>query len=347
MSVARIIDENLNRLAEGLRVLEDIARMTLNDASLTSQLKTLRHNLIRGDLFLNLKLLRSRDINADVGASLDVPGEKTEKSLPLIAVANSRRAQEALRVLEDMAKIPDFSGLNSAGFRKARFEIYNLEQQLVSRLMRKEKIRKISGLYVIIDSQALRGRSHLETARQIIEAGVKVIQLRDKTLDKRSLIRIAGSIQELCRRNDVLFILNDYLDIALAVEADGLHIGQEDLPVETARKFLPQDTILGCSVTTVEQVRDAEAAGADYVAVGAIYATSSKDNAGAVGIERLRTIKQTARTPVVAIGGINQENVREVLAAGADSICVISAVVNAPDMRKAARDIISLIGGKK
>ena len=132
----RIIDENLNRLAEGLRVLEDIARMVLNDSDLTQQLKTLRHNLIRADLPFNLELLRSRDSTTDVGANSEVEGEKREKDLPLLAVANSRRAQESLRVLEEVAKLPEVSSsLDSNQFKNARFELYTIEQKLVCRLI--------------------------------------------------------------------------------------------------------------------------------------------------------------------------------------------------------------------
>lgn len=131
----RIIDENLNRLAEGLRVLEDIARMVLDDAKLTSQLKTLRHDLVRGDLPFNLQLLEARDSSADVGAAMEVSGEEKKKDLPLIALTNSRRAQEALRVLEDLTKLPEISPhLDSDKFRKARFELYTIEKNLVERL---------------------------------------------------------------------------------------------------------------------------------------------------------------------------------------------------------------------
>jgi thiamine-phosphate pyrophosphorylase len=343
-SIIRILDENLNRLAEGLRVLEDIARMILNDTPLTQQLKSLRHNLIRADFPINLQLIQSRDSVSDIGSTMDVKGEKKSKDLPEIAVANSRRVQESLRVLEEMAKVAETNlKLDSEVFRKARFEIYTLEQKLISRLLRRDKSSKISGLYVIIDTQTLRGKNHLEATRQVIQAGVKIIQLRDKTMPKKLLIPIAREIQELCHRNDALFIMNDYLDVALAIEADGLHIGQEDLSVEQARKFLPLDKILGVSVTSVELTRKAEAAGADYIAVGAMYPTSSKDDIKVVGLERLRRIKKIARTPVVAIGGIHKDNAREVLKAGADSICVISAVLNSLDVIRAARDLIEII----
>lgn len=342
--VYRIIDENLNRLSEGLRVLEDIARMLLDDPDLTGRLKTLRHNLVRGDLAFNLELLQARDSTGDVGAAMDVQGENKQQELPLIAVANSRRAQESLRVLEEMSRLPALSStLISDRFREARFELYTLEKLLVSRLLRKEKVSLVSGLYVIIDSQFVQDRDYLETARRIIQAGVKVIQLRDKKPDKSRLLRVACDLQDLCRQHNVLFIMNDYLDIALAVGADGLHIGQNDLPVETARRLLPLDKILGVSVTTPELANAAVSAGADYIAVGAIYPTTSKEKINIVGLETVRQVRQVIKTPLVAIGGINRDNARSVIEAGADSVCVISAVLNAPDITRAARDIIKKI----
>jgi thiamine-phosphate pyrophosphorylase len=344
----RLIDSNLNRLAEGLRVLEDIARMTLDDAGLTQRLKTLRHNLVRSDLTFNIELLQSRNSLEDVGVSLGVAGEKKHQELPLITVANCRRAQESLRVLEEMAKLPEVaSQLDTDKFKKARFELYTLEKQIVSKMMRQDKTQKINGLYVIIDTRILPEHSLMEAARQVIKGGVKVIQLRDKTLDKRKLLSVAMELQALCRQKDVLFIINDYLDIALASEADGLHIGQEDLPVAAARRLLPIDKILGVSASTVEQARAAEAEGADYIAVGGIYPTASKDNVELVGVERIRQIKQAVKKPLVAIGGISESNTREVIAAGADSVCVISAVLKAPDITRAAQNIIKIIEAGK
>jgi thiamine-phosphate pyrophosphorylase len=138
-AVIRIVDANLNRLAEGLRILEDVARMVLDDIETTRQLKTLRHDLIRGDLAFNLELLKSRNSEEDVGENLQVEGEGRTKDLPIIVVANSRRAQEALRVLEEMAKLPEMAGkLDSDAFKQARFVLYTLEQQLVSRLTEKD-----------------------------------------------------------------------------------------------------------------------------------------------------------------------------------------------------------------
>jgi thiamine-phosphate pyrophosphorylase len=135
-SVLRIVDANLNRLAEGLRTLEEAARMILDDTELTQQLKTLRHRLIRSDITFNIELIQSRDSEGDVGAALEVSGEEKQKDLPLIIIANSRRAQESLRVLEEMAKLPELSSkLDSEKYKKARFELYTLEQKLIARLV--------------------------------------------------------------------------------------------------------------------------------------------------------------------------------------------------------------------
>jgi len=340
--VLRIIDANFNRMAEGLRVLEEAARMILDDADLTTRLKSLRHDLIRGEAAFNLELLNARDSTEDVGAGLKVAGESPEKDLPTIIIANARRAQESLRVLEDLAKLPEVN-LDSDRFKQARFELYTLEQQLVQRLTRQARQKMISGLYVILDTGVLRGHNHLAAAEKVIQAGVKVLQLRDKTTPKKDLIPLAHELEALCRQRDVLFIINDYLDIALAADADGLHIGQEDFPVDEARRLLPPDKILGCSADSIAEALAAEKAGADYIAVGAIYPTGSKNDAGVVGPQRLKLVKPAIHIPLVAIGGINKNNAREVIEAGADSVCVISAVLNAPDMTLEARQLIEII----
>ena len=159
--------------------------------------------------------------------------------------------QESLRVLEEIAKTPGMD-LDPEKFKQARFALYTLEKTLLSRVLRQDKVKRISGLYLVVDTRTLKGRSHLEVAAQAIQGGVKIIQLRDKTSSKKELIAIALGLRDLCARNDVLFIINDYLDVALAVNADGLHVGQDDLPVEVARRLLPIDKILGCSVCTVD-----------------------------------------------------------------------------------------------
>ncbi len=338
----RIIDANLNRIGEGLRLLEDTARLLLNDASLTQQLKTMRHELVTGDPSFNQQLLQARNSEGDVGINIEVPEQEKPRELPLMVVANSRRVQESLRTVEELAKLPGITPkLNSEKFKQARFNLYTIERNLLSRLLRQDKIKHIPGLYAIIDTQALKRRSHLEVASQIIRGGARTIQLRDKLLSKKELLPITQQLRELCAEHNVLFIVNDYLDIALAADADGLHLGQNDLPTKVARKLLPIDKILGCSTTTVDQAVTAESEGADYIAVGSIYPTTSKETAKVIGLDGLRQIRQAVSLPLVAIGGITQDNAAEVIAAGASSVAVISAILQAESPEEAARQIVA------
>lgn len=337
----RIIDANLNRAGEGLHLLEDLARLMLNDANLTQQLKTIRHEILRSDLSFNQQLIQSRDSESDVGVDIEVWGEGKNRELPITVVANARRVQEALRILEELAKIPNIAPeLDAEKFKQARFALYTIEQELLAKLTRQDKTRNLTGLYAIIDSQALGGRNHLEVAGQLIRGGAKTIQLRDKLRSKKELLPIARELKKLCSEHGVLFIMNDHLDLALATGADGLHLGQEDLPLPVARQLLPIDVILGGSVTTVAQAKTAEASGADYIALGSIYPTLSKEKATVVGLERLRQVRQAVSLPLVAIGGISRDNVTEVAAAGADAVAVITAVLQAKDVAEAARQVI-------
>ena len=343
----RIIDANLNRIGEGLRFLEDLARLVLNDAPLTQQLKTMRHEMLRGDWSFQQQLLQARNSEGDIGISIEAPGEEKQGELPIRVVANARRVQESLRVLEEMAKIPE-AKLDSDKFKQARFNLYTIEQALLSRLLRQDKIKRLPGLYVIIDTQALtKGYSHIDVASQAIQGGAKTIQLRDKIQGKKELLPIAQQLRNLCTEHDALFIVNDYLDLALATDADGLHLGQSDLPVAVARKLLSIDKILGCSTTTVNQAITAQSEGADYIAVGSIYPTTSKETVEEVGLDRLHQIRQAVTLPLIAIGGISKDNVAQVMAAGADSVAVISAIVQAEDIEEAAREIAERVEVQK
>jgi len=336
----RVIDASLNRIGEGLRFLEDLARLVLNDSVLTQQLKNMRHELLRSDWLLQQQLLESRNAADDVGINIEAVGEEKQRELQILAVANARRVQESLRTIEELAKLPEAATkLDSERFKQARFNLYSIEQELLSRLLRHDKTKRLCGLYAIIDTQALQGRSHIEAATQAIRGGARVVQLRDKLLSKKELLPIAKELRKLCVEHTVLFIMNDYLDLALASDADGLHLGQDDLPIKVARKLLPMGKILGCSTKTVDQAVAAQSEGADYIAVGSIYPTSSKETAKVVGLDRLRKIRQQITLPLVAIGGINKDNVREVVTAGADSVAIISAILQAEDIEAAARQI--------
>jgi thiamine-phosphate pyrophosphorylase len=226
-----------------------------------------------------------------------------------------------------------------------RFTLYTLERDLISRISRRDKMERVSGLYVILDRQFLENRDELGIAGQIIEGGASVIQLRDKSRfyrDKKGeLLLVAQKLRELCSQADVLFIINDYLDLAMAVDADGLHIGQVDLPLSVIRRELPIDKLVGCSVTTLSQAKNAQAEGADYIALGSVFPTATKKGTTVVGVNMLKELKQTVSTPLVAIGGINQNNIAEVVSAGADAVAVIGAVLGKEDVRGAVQELIA------
>jgi len=181
----------------------------------------------------------------------------------------------------------------------------------------------------------------VEVAAEAIRGGIKAIQLRDKQHARAELLEMAQKLKKICAEKEVLFIVNDYLDVALSAGADGLHLGQDDLPLAQARKLLPVDKLLGCSCTTVSQAERAQSEGADYVAVGSMYPTLSKERFELVAPDTLRRIKGKVSLPLIAIGGIDQSNIEEVMKAGADGVAVISAVLGKEDIEGATRDLVT------
>ena len=202
-------------------------------------------------------------------------------------------------------------------------------------------------LYVITDEKASRGRSHLQVAEAAILGGADVLQLRDKEASSGRLYRVAMQLRKLTRDANIPFIVNDRLDIALAAGADGVHVGQTDLPASVVREIMGPDRILGVSVDTVEEALLAEKDGADYLGVGPVFeARGTKPDAGEpLGVDRIARIRRHCRLPIVAIGGIDLENAGKVRDAGADAAAVISAVVAADDIARAARRLKGILDG--
>jgi thiamine-phosphate diphosphorylase len=194
---------------------------------------------------------------------------------------------------------------------------------------------------VIIDPQACRGRDPVEVARMAIDGGASVIQWRDKRRDKGDQLADARAIAAACRDGGAIFIVNDHVDLAIACGADGVHLGQHDLPIEAARPIAGDGMLIGVSTNNADEARAAEAAGADYVAVGAIFTTASKTNTRPADLDRIRDVKAAVHVPVVAIGGIEASNIRSVIEAGADAAAIISAVCSAEDPRAAAKELMS------
>jgi thiamine-phosphate pyrophosphorylase len=206
----------------------------------------------------------------------------------------------------------------------------------------KEKLNDID-LYFITDSRLTR-KTVLEDAKAALKAGVKIIQYREKNKSTSDMIKEADKIKKLCLKNNTLLIINDRVDIALAVDADGVHLGDDDMPYHTTRKILGNKKIIGLTVHNLREAAEAQKAGADYIGASPIFETRTKPDAGAPsGIKFIQKVKKTIKIPFVAIGGINESNVADVLKSGAKSVAIISAIISSPDVEKECRKFRDII----
>jgi len=336
-----VIDANINRLMEGLRVVEEVSRFILRDADLTKKIKYLRGKVkeavslaYRGDE----KLLDSRSIQKDSGRKLYSEAEGKRSDLSGIVTANIKRAQEAARVLEEFTKLIDPK--IGKRFKEIRFELYDIEKQLRrgdSRIARTTKLD--FDLYVITDPDVLNGRSPVKAVREIIKGGCRMIQLRDKKASIGQYYRWAKEISKICKNEGATFIVNDYADICMEVGADGLHIGQSDVPVSVARKLLGNGKIIGLSTHSKEQAIKGSRSGADYISIGPIFSTPSKPDNRTLGLDFVKWASKNIDIPFVAIGGIDATNIADVIKAGAKRTAVIRAAVGQKDIAAATKEL--------
>ena len=282
------------------------------------------------------ELLPSLPSPLALDAPEEAPPQTGEQALTAIATAQLLLSQ--LEVNESSSPIPwEIAG-------RIRNSLEELAAQ-ISAAIRRENADQVRGLYVIIDPQVTGGRDPYDIAVAAVNGGARMLQLRDKLRDKGESLPLATALQDLCERNDALLIINDHADVAAAVGSGGLHVGQTDLPVAKARQILAPHQVLGRSNREFEQIAESKKMGADHVAFGAIYATTSKGVArNPQGPERVREAKSIAGdTPLVAIGGINLGNVAPVVEAGADAICVTAAVASAEEPEAAAVQMTAAI----
>ena len=339
-AIARILDANLNRAREALRVIEEAARFESNDADLTAALKQVRHDLADAVRRLDPKaLLAARDTPGDVGTAIETESETVRGSLDDVVVSSFKRLTEALRVLAEYGKTVDVEF--AAMMERLRYRCYELEARVQFGLrLRFGHVR----LYVLI-TESLCSGDWLAVAEQAIDGGAQCLQLREKDLSDAELLRRAQALRELTRRRDTLLIINDRPDVARLIEADGVHVGQDDMPVTAARRIAGRRMIVGKSTHTLEQVRQAMPERPDYIAVGPMFATTTKPQDHIVGPEALAAAIDEIDRPHVAIGGITTDNVGELTAVGCRCICVCSAVISQSDPRGAAEALRGVIDG--
>ena len=334
---ARILDAAANRAREGLRVLEDYCRFVLDDAFLTGELKRLRHDLATAlaELPANL-LLQARDTLNDVGTGITTAREQDRQSLEHVAEAAMKRLQEALRSLEEFGKV--VSAPLGRAVEAIRYRAYTLERALILGGSARQRLRE-ARLLVLVSENSCRA-SLSGTIHEAAAGGAQIIQLREKNLDDRTLLERASAVRDWTRKLGVLFILNDRPDIARLADADGVHLGQEDVPIRAARRILGPDALIGISTHNIAQVRQAVLEGANYIGIGPTFPSDTKKFDAYPGLDFIRQASAETSLPAFAIGGITLENLPEVIAAGARRVAVSAAICQADDPGQVAGRIL-------
>lgn len=335
VSIARILDANVNRAKEALRVLEELCRFHLNDRFLSQLAKELRHEITQ-EVILHLAsqdLLRSRDTENDIGTRISIGTELHRTSLAAVQQANAQRLQEALRSLEEYGKVlsPEFG----RGIERIRYRSYTLEKALVTQHHAKERLAN-APLYLLV-SKASSAASIDWTIQEAAAGGVGIVQLREKKKSDRELLSIAKEVRQATRKAGILFIMNDRPDLALLTDADGVHLGQDDLDIQSARNVLGANAIIGISTHNIDQCKRAILEGADYLGAGPTFPSQTKSFSAFAGLDYVRQVAELTTIPAYAIGGINTENVREVVQAGLRRVAVGLAISQAEEPRDAAR----------
>lgn len=319
-----------------MRVLEDYARFVLDDSSLCSSLKALRHDFQQYTSAFVGRAILHRDTPNDVGTSSKTTTEASRDDLSHVVTAAGKRLGEALRTIEEYLKIEAPS--NASQIERLRYRFYDLEQQ-IARTLHTQNAQLAAVRLCVLVTQSLCKRPWLEAAEQAILGGADCIQLREKEMESGELLHRAKQLVDLCRAHHVVSIINDRPDIALLAGADGVHVGQGDLPAVEVRKIVGPDKIVGVSTHHLDQVRKAVLDGANYIGVGPIFKSTTKPRDILPGLEYATQVAR-AELPIPAMGiaGISIDRLDQVLATGLRAVAVSGAVIAADDVRSAARE---------
>lgn len=340
MGTMRILDANANRAREAIRVVEDYCRFVLDDAFLSSQMKDLRHGLAGALSYVRVQdLLAGRDTTGDVGQVISTRSEGDRGSLKDVALANLKRLQEALRALEEHGKI--LSRDMAKEIELLRYQSYTLERAVLMGADARGRMATAAIQVLITGSHC---RLPLErTVREAVAGGADAIQLREKKLPDAELIERAREVRRWTRDLGALFILNDRPDIARLVEADGVHLGQEDLPVREVRRLLGSEMLIGLSTHSLDQVRQAVLEGVSYIGVGPTFPSGTKGFAELAGLDFVREATEETSLPAFVIGGVNLKTLPDAIAAGATRIAVSQAVCEAEEPRAIVQEMARLL----
>jgi thiamine-phosphate pyrophosphorylase len=339
---ARILDAVANRAREALRVVEDYIRFVLDDAYLSRQLKQMRHDLTAALADLGPEeLLAARETLRDVGTEISTASEQERSSTQEVLRANLKRLQEALRSLEEFAKVS--SAPLGQALERLRYRSYTLERAIVLGSSAREKLRD-ARLYVLL-SRASCASALDWTIAEIAAGGAHVVQLREKGLPDRELLGLARQARQWAHKAGLLFLVNDRPDIARLVGADGVHLGQDDMPVKEARRILGPEPLIGVSTHDLDQVRQAVLDGASYLGIGPTFPSGTKPFDQFPGLDFVRAALAETTLPAFVIGGINRHTVAGAVAAGADRVAVSQAIAAAESPRAATVELLRALAG--
>ena len=329
-AIYRILDANLDRAREGLRIIEEWCRLGLNHQPLASECKQIRQELAQWHTW---ELRQARNTPGDVGTDLSHPQEEVRESIDLLLQANLCRAQEALRVLEEYSKL--YEPAMAAACKQLRYRVYTIESSLFNSY-RLQQLQS-APLYLVTSPES----EVLKQVEGALKGGLTLVQYRDKDGNDRDRLEKAEQLCQLCHRYNALFIVNDRVDIALAVDADGVHLGQNDAPVAFAREILGSHKIVGRSTTNKQELNRAIAEHADYVGVGPFYETPTKPGKAALSKEYIDYVKAQCPVPWFAIGGIDLSNLDAVLTVGAQRVAVVRAIMQAEQPSQVTRQFLA------
>jgi len=333
-----IIDANIDRALEGLRFIEDVCRFILQDKELNARLKNSRHQIINTIKLLELnrtELAIARAKGNDVGSTI-LQKEEFTKNFDDLLLSNFSRVQESLRALEELSKI--YSTNAAKSFKSLRFDNYKIQTDFLIKYKKAKrmKIFNDSKIYAVLTLES--SKRYVPLVKSLLKAGIKVIQLRAKGLSDKEILKIGKKLILLTKKSDALLIIDDRPDIAFVIGADGVHLGQDDLPVKEARVILGHEFIVGKSTHSEKQIDLALKENPDYFSVGPIFETNTVPYKP-VGPSLIKYAKNKT-IPFVAIGGLTEKTMHIAFKAGAKRIAVVKAVCNAENPEKAAKEIL-------
>ncbi len=316
----RIVDVEVNRASEGLRVVEDLLRFAFKNETLSMKAKNIRSRIRRE--FSGFEIYRKSE--EDIGRKPDYDIKKN-LGIKEVLLSNLKRSEEAMRVIEEV-----FSEKRETA-KSIRFELYDFEKELSVGVLREFS----PSLYLITPATMETGKL-LKVLDEVLTEEIDVLQLRRKNITDRQFCEEAKEVAKMCRERGITFIVNDRVDIALISEADGVHLGDDDIKVEEVKKIFPE-LITGATAQTPERARKLELCGADYIGCGAVFHSKTKPERNVIGLEGLEEVVKSVSVPVVAIGGIKSDRVQDVLETGAVGVAVVDAVFGSPNPREEVR----------